>query len=162
MEKYWERVILESLNLICYWKKKLMRCINSKHKSCGIDEDLPCDPYRVYHCMPSCWGQEKAPHTKALWFKICYWSALKLLHKRHVKEVHTSTPKCGCWHLPDTQDMAGTTHRQIHTRTCHKSPESVTAASQGRTNLPQAHSKQVYSKWLATVAEHCSKHAWNG
>lgn len=80
----------------------------------------------------------------------------------HVKKIHLSTSKPGCWYPPDTQDIAGSTHRQIHTRTRHKSLESVTPASQGRLKLSQAHSKQVYSKWPATPAEHCSKHAWNG
>lgn len=150
MEKYRERVILESLNLMCYWegkkkKSRLMRCITSKHKSCGIDEDLPSDPHRLFHCMASCWSQKKAPHT------VCDLKYVTYLHWncfiKTREKVNLSTSKPGCWHLPDTQDRAGTTHRKIHTRTCHKSLESATPASQGRIKLPQAHSKQVYSKW---------------
>lgn len=102
-------------------------------------------------------SKKKAPQTKALWFKICYLPALKLLRKDMWK-TFACPPKPGCWHLPDIQDMAGTTQRQIHTRMCHRSHP----ASQGRIKLPQAHSKQVYSKWPATAAEHCSKHACNG
>lgn len=102
-------------------------------------------------------AKKKKLHRQKLCDLKCSLPALKLLHKDMWKRF-TCPPKPGCWHLPDIQDMAGTTQRQIHTRMCHRSHP----ASQGRIKLPQAHSKQVYSKWPATAAEHCSKHACNG
>lgn len=51
-----------------------MRCINSTHKSCGIDE-LPCDPYRLYHYTASCWGKKKL-HTQ----KLCDFKYVIYLH----------------------------------------------------------------------------------